>query len=553
MKTNNEIKEKKQRSNYIARLKWLLLNRIPQLGEFSFEDNSWYFSRKHKDSLPKGCYTVTFHRVPERYRVWVKYYVLLCNSSISHTAKKCYKIADFLTFIEYVFPGIELEGIQREHVNKFEYHLSFSSDSMNTKQFTYAAVQDFFTKLTDFPEIPNVIPAKNINPFRQTKEGKSTQILNVKVLRRWDKVMKDEKLAIPLEFRTLYWLIRSFPNRVTEILSMKRDCLKTFYSEYTIQVPTFKQSGGYERAEIKTIPVIYTGHGKYVIDLVKQLQSQTQELLANWPVESTTKADYLFVIRRWNFFNDNGNLNFRFNKVRPKLANWTGPKINELFAQLARIINIQNEDGSICAPTTHEFRHRAVTDRLYIVGYTTEQIRKLTGHKNETMTKHYTHQLVEEHKKIHLNISGLRQAKDCPVEFQGKVLNLDERTVQQLNKDPRRYLTWEVNGKKGVGICSDISGCNPKGTSVHFECYACDWFVPKLEYYEDYKQEHSYWQNVINRTANNPSRAAHFENAVRNASYLERILLICEQGIEQFNESEIKELVSANQDRYIWE
>ena len=43
---------------------------------------------------------------------------------------------------------------------------------------------------------------------------------------------------------------------------------------------------------------------------------------------------------------------------------------------------------------------------------------------------------------------------------------------------------WE----KGVGICSDISGCNPKGTSIHFECYACDWFVPKIEYLDDYQK-----------------------------------------------------------------
>jgi hypothetical protein len=156
------------------------------------------------------------------------------------------------------------------------------------------------------------------------------------------------------------------------------------------------------------------------------------------------------------------------------------------------------------------------------------------------MTKHYTHQLVEQHKAIHLGISGLRNPKDSPVEFRGKILNLDDRTIKQLTKDSRRYLTWEVNGKKGVGICSDISGCNPKGTSVHFECYACDWFVPKLEYYDDYKAEHAYWQEIIDRTNKDPRRAAHFENAVRNLSYLDRILSICEKGIAQFKENKLE-------------
>ncbi|MGW6302396.1 hypothetical protein [Peribacillus butanolivorans] len=57
------------------------------------------------------------------------------------------------------------------------------------------------------------------------------------------------------------------------------------------------------------------------------------------------------------------------------------------------------------------------------------------------MTKHYTHQLVEKHKEIHQKIEGLRYPNESPVAFRGKILNLDERTTQQLSKDSRRYLT----------------------------------------------------------------------------------------------------------------
>ena len=45
-------------------------------------------------------------------------------------------------------------------------------------------------------------------------------------------------------------------------------------------------------------------------------------------------------------------------------------------------------------------------------------------------------------------------------------MNLDNQTINFLSKDVNKYLTWEANGKKGVGICGDISGCNPKGTSI---------------------------------------------------------------------------------------
>ncbi|MCF7753183.1 hypothetical protein KQ941_01920 [Paenibacillus xylanexedens] len=217
-----------------------------------------------------------------------------------------------------------------------------------------------------------------------------------------------------------------------------------------------------------------------------------------------------------------------------------------MFSQLAVVLDIRDDNGNIVVPKTHQFRHHAVTDRLYTVGYTMDQIRKLTGHKNMAMQKFYTHQVIEKHKEIHLGIQGLSTPEDSSYEFRGKIVNLDERTVSHLSKDKKKYLTWEANGKKGVGICSDITGCNPKGTTVHFECYACNWFVPKVEFYEDYKTEHAFWQNVVDQTSQNPNRAAHFENAVRNMSYLERIIKICELGVEQHKQDTLEEQINVS-------
>lgn len=97
---------------------------------------------------------------------------------------------------------------------------------MNNKQVIYASVHDFFTKISDFDENLNNIPSKRINPFKQSRYKKEN-LISSEDLKIWDTLLKDEQLNIPLEFRTLYWLIRSFPNRITEVLSMKRDCLKS--------------------------------------------------------------------------------------------------------------------------------------------------------------------------------------------------------------------------------------------------------------------------------------------------------------------------------------
>lgn len=542
------------RTHYRQNLRAVLLQRIAQLGDFKFEDDSWYFGRRHKDALPKGCYTVPFHKVPQQYRDWVKYFVLMSTASISHVMKQCYKIAEFLTFVHDNWPTVDIPQITREHVNRFEYFLRLQESSQNVKHSSYAALQAFFSKISDFPEMPKVVPTKDINPYKQNhRERMNDRLLDQDVIRKWDSVMKSEEYGIPLEFRTLYWLIRSFPNRITEILSMDRDCLKTFYSEYMIQIPTPKQSGGYQQVVTKTIPVIYEGHGKFVIDLIKRLQAQTEELLSRYPVQRGTKENYLFIVTPWNFNEVNGTLQLLYHKKNIQLRNWTSFHINKAFRDLSPVLNIRNKDGELIVPTTHQFRHNATTDRSYKVGYTNSQIRRLTGHKNESMQKQYTHQLVQKHKEIHLNIAGLRRSEDSPVEFRGKILNLDERTVQQLSKDPRRYLTWEANRKKGVGICSDISGCNPKGTSVHFECYACDWFVPKLEYYEDYQQEYSYWSAIVERTSKDPKRAAQFENAVRNVTFVERILTICQHGLSNFKSESIEAQINNHEEKYRWE
>ncbi|WP_261305931.1 tyrosine-type recombinase/integrase [Paenibacillus andongensis] len=553
----SKLSPKGSNKDFSSRLKYLLINKIDQLGDFNFSDDSWYYIKNHKNALPKGCYTITFYQAPDSYKEWVKYYALYCTATPITIKKKCYKISLFLKFLEEKYNSKDLSKVTRKIVNAFEFELRLSDASETTKQFTYASLQEFFIMLSDFPEMPNVIPTKHQNPFKQSN-NQSDRRLPAKVLRTLDKIMKDDSVNIPLELRTVYWLIRSFPNRITEVLSLKRDCLKSFYSEYVIQMPTFKSTGNYGREETKPIPVVYSGHGKYVIDLIRKLQEQTEGYLKLYPKYDHINKDRLFTVRVWSFFDDGGCLGVKYYDMgrtayRYPIRNLTSEHINDYFADLAIKINIRNENNSLIQPTTHQFRHHAVSDRLYTVGYTIEQVRKLTGHKNEAMTKKYTHQMIEKHKEIHLGLAELRHPNESAFEFKGKIINLDERTVAHLSKDQRRYLTWEANGKKGVGICSDISGCNPKGTSVHFECYACDWFVPKLEYYEDYKSEHAYWMNVIDRTANKPQRSAHFENAVRNVSYLERIIDVCKNGLEQYTEGLIDNISSKIPNLIPWE
>ncbi|MGQ3545614.1 tyrosine-type recombinase/integrase [Bacillus cereus] len=530
-------------SLYDDGLKRRLMDKIHQLGDFNFSDDAWYCKRKHKDSRDRSQYTIRFHKINKPYKNLLKYYALTKSHSIFLIQQKVYKISVFLNFLDENYPEVTIKNISRNIINAYEYSISIDDTyKQNTKSLLYSSISDFFKSLKGFPELPINAPTKTINPFKQVRNAKDRSIPPF-VIQKMDRIMKNMKMNIPLEFRTYYWLIRSFPNRGTEILSMKRNCLKSFYSEYTISVPTFKQNGGYDEPETKAIPVIYSGHGKFVVELIRNLQEQTEDLLTKYPLREGDKKDYLFIRKYFAFRNGtDGNIEVRYDKRYEFIRNLSNTVMNRYLKNLAKVIGVVDENEDSYNVTSHQFRHNAVTDRMYQVGYTMEQIVKLTGHKNINMPSHYLHQLKERQKEVHLNIGELKGIENNAVSFKGRIMNLDIQTINFLSKDLNKYLTWEANGKKGVGICGDISGCNPKGTSILFECYACEWFIPRADYYDDYKKEHEYWQAVIERIGTDTRRASQLENAIRNISYLERIIEICEKGIEQYQTDSINKI-----------
>ncbi|MGR5908196.1 hypothetical protein ACT7DL_19855 [Bacillus paranthracis] len=213
---------------YDDNLRQRLIDKIPQLGDFDFTDDVWYYNHKHKDSRAKFYYVVRFHKVNEPYKSLLKYYALIKNHSIFGIQQKIYYITAFIHFLNENYPGITIKNINRDIINAYEYTISIDNNyKPNIKSALYRAISDFFKSLKGFPELPNTVPTKSINPFKQVQNPQNRTIPPA-AIQKMDRIMKNMDVNIPLEFRTFYWLIRSFPNRGTEILSMKRNCLKTF-------------------------------------------------------------------------------------------------------------------------------------------------------------------------------------------------------------------------------------------------------------------------------------------------------------------------------------
>lgn len=617
------LAEVKVHTIYNEKLVLQLRNKTRELGDFHFDDDIWYCKHKHIDNRQSAVYNLVFSNLPVKYKMLLKYFVLLrSNLSMGTLKGKISGIAFFLRFLETFFKETSLVDVNRKIINKYEEYLLNKGQARRL----YYAAHDFFSTLVSFPGMPLVIPSKNRNPFKIVFKNNDDRYIPEEVIEKWDLLMKNNDIDIPLELRTVYWMLRSFPNRINEVLSMKYNCLKPMYDNYVISVPTTKQNGGYLRPEIKVLPVQYHGHGKYVIELIREYKVQRDVYLKTTPLKEAFRKDYLFLNSSWRFVEEYseyvgieelGNsldisykkLTEWFNKLedndihyirknsrgkrifsksdakiaayllekgkrvsfnsklfdelihnlelRSKADSKFIPKpdklavfrevfgkgyirpltesiVNKSFKKIAQFYNIKDQKGEIYSLSTHQFRHNAITDRLYL-GFTMEQVMVQSNHKGETMPKQYMHYVKGKHKEILEDIHKLKNPEECSVEFKGRIMNFEDKIVErQLLSNQRAFLTWEANGKKGVGICSDIMGCNPKGTSVYHECYACDWFVPKAEYLVDYKRELEYWENIVESSIDKPNRAAHMENGLRNIVLTERIIKICEFGIEKY-------------------
>ncbi len=580
----------------IETFKQQLRLKVHQYGDFKFEDDEWYYKNSHRTSAEKAAFTINFGGYSQEFKEWLKYFALMERSDVGTVKSKIFRVNCFLEFFRDNFHNFKLLHINRKIINEYEEFLRGDiSLSANVRYRRYGALKNFFKIMSRFPEFPESAPTKNKSPFSGKDAGRSNKdsekYIPTKIVKQFDKIMKNENHEIPDSFRLAYWLQRSFPNRITEVTSIPINCLKPLYSMYVINVPTTKQNGGFITEEIKTIPVLNSGHGKYIVDLIKKVQKRTADLLELYPVNEKDKSflmletTFKFEIEKGKIFSYNyaevhrkmrefrnmfpadtpeqlvakmnqagypiechtvrNRLTLQLSHRHSVLTPFSSTRFNNALNRIAKLCKITDEEGNIFSISSHQFRHNATTDRLYIGGFTMDQAMALRNDKGTTMINEYNHQQKEMHKEMWMEASGLKSPTDAPVEFKARIFNLDDtKVIERLSKNPSTYLTWETNGKKGVGFCSMISGCKPDGTSVHFECYECNWFVPKAEYHEDYKKELEYWNGIMRDSARQPKRAATYENAIRNVNCLERIVQICENGIEKYKKEIEKKVVS---------
>lgn len=513
MKLFNNLEKIKtiENENELEKMKSQLLSRLGQ--NVIFENDIWVCD-KLKDSPSKSSklYTLYFKAIPYRYKKIVKYFALIEeNVKIGSLINEVSMLKRFLYFLEYYCNAIELKNVDKRIINNFEIYLNKSNLSKQTKRATWYSIYKFFNSLYGFEDMPKNIPINRIGPWTMTKKDLKVdkRYIPKYVIDQLDELFKNESL--PLYYRVIYWLMRSIPSRASEISGMKIDCIKAYMDNYIIIIPSWKQNGGYLQPQLRHIYVKNSGHGKFLIDLIKEQQSVSRNLQSG--INDEDKG-MLFTVNVAIYKKDTDSRYVYYSN--PKVLK--SDRITAFLKLCCKRYNIKDEHGEIYNIGSHQFRHNGITDRLYY-GFSMIEIRDMTAHQGESMIiNSYKHIIPEKNKELQskiINNNDIKNKVTTPVYFRGRVLNLDDNTEKRLLQNPRAYKISD--GKDEVGICTDITGC--KGNV--FECLGCEKFAPKVEQLDFYENQVKIWTRKCILFSN---QVAARENAEYNLSLYKAIL-----------------------------
>ncbi|MFA2821555.1 tyrosine-type recombinase/integrase [Bacillus wiedmannii] len=448
----------------------------------SFEENIWIMDKvKKAENYRKSDYSYYFSSVPELYKDFVKFYILLClikGRSHGNLSSHLHGLITFFKFIDSNYGVTPLKEFTKQMINHFEIEIRDNETfSKATKESIWSSINGFFKHMVNFNGMPNRKLTNQTNPFSRNAHDRlvNQKFIPISLMNRIDDIFMNKDILHHI--RTIYWICRLIPSRINEVTTVPIDCLKEYReNEFTLTLHMYKQNGGYIRPELRVIHLKYDDMGKYLIDLIRKQKEISLSLQEELPIE---KRGLLFT------YEDN------LHKRKHLLTSGTVRKnFNKILAQQ----NVVDESNNLFQVTPHQLRHNAITDRIY-EGFSLLEIRDMTAHKSNTMLEgSYIHPEKNEIKKIGNKVNQENEPAGG-VYFKGKIINADNPiVVRRLLSKPRAHQIGRL------GICSDITGCK----NDMFECFTCSFFVPNADELDYFKEQVTQWEKKVGLARNNP-------------------------------------------------
>lgn len=468
-----------------------------------FEDDKWYCDKLIRNENKYAKYdTVYFTQIPEEYKDDIKYYIIyrLSFSGVKDSKDKVGYINKLFQFIEkenLEFSSLNrscetgfinfLDNLKKEDGNKL---------SSSYKNMIFNACKDYIDFIISFRQYDiKIAPfSRNRNPYKyEISKNHDYKYIPDDIIEQLDNTFKRDD--VPETIKTFYWIARCIPSRVSEIAEMDLNCLKPYGDKsYVITIPTRKQGGGYKEYQKRLITLHNVGHGKFIIDLIK---NQIEYAKSIQDKLDKNQKGYLFAYQVTGYnkkhFNKTGKHRFYLTNQYKVLNDSI---VAERLKLCCNIYGIKNKDGSIYTVTSHQFRHNAITERIY-AGFTPLQVMLMTYHQNDEMiNQSYTHRqnkiLIEKQRIV--NNEQTPSYENKPILFKGKILNMDEKTEDRLLKNQRSHRL------KGLGICSDFTQCKNNILACLDDC---DNFIPDADNLEYFKEQIEVCNKKIERFKNN--------------------------------------------------
>lgn len=489
-----------------------------------FNNNVWICDKlKRSASEELKDITLYFTNIPQDYLEITRYFCLSRlqdGKSMNTVDSNLQSLAIFYKFLIQKCDSVALIHINKNTISVFQNYLKNLDLTESSKYTTWIGISQFFKRMKGWEGIPSRNPVYT-NPFKNEKKHDDKYIPEF-VVTQYDKAFKLDE--IPLYQRTIYWVARSIPSRISEVLGMKLDCLKPFNGDWVLFMPTWKQNGGYLVPQIRTIHLKYESHGKLLIDLIRQQQKISQELQDNLePEERGLLFTYKVAKIILKNFRESGVIEYCETKAT-KVSNISN--VQNFFEKISQIFNIVDEQGNQYNITSHQLRHNGITDRLY-AGFQPIEARYMTDHQGDAM-------IIGAYNHINLNTELIKEKQslvhnkkddvsDEPkVFFKGRILNMNEQLEKRLLRNIRAQRT------KG-GLCSDITNCKSK----MFECLSCNDFIPNVDDLDYFENQVIEWQRKVEAFKDHPYILENAKyNLMLNQNIVDKIRRVIEPEVE---------------------
>ena len=396
--------EKKVASRYTDEEREKILLSFSSVSEFM--DDNWVIDKKEVDmNFPQAVRTINFEEFPNAAKPELKDWAL--NQMME--GKKLKGISGRLSVLKGFFGNITVpvSNVSAVDIMKFYDDVMQDDTCANTKIGKWNILRNFFDEIGCDKQVEMM--CSYILP-NLSKRKIYSKYIPEEVAAKLDVYFKDE--YIPTAYRCIYWIMRLYPTRVEEVVSIKKNALVSVgEGVYQLSVPISKTAGNNDVSEPKVIKIdCRTKITEYLIKILKQQIVYTEKYMPD--------SSFLFCSRRVCYSSELERYE-EFGSVR--VVNQY--MVQNFIREVGKRLGLKDENGDSFTLTTHKFRH--------------------------TNTRRITMILARPYAKTLFGIGICADIRDCKSDriacLSCPYLHVSPDAVQYMKKD---YEDWKMKYKK---------------------------------------------------------------------------------------------------------